>query len=92
MVSRSTNYLVEGAEMYCERGIGIKAATHDDLQFPFFIRQCRSDEARSAFRYQSPEDFVLGVAIGSIVTFLRQLSRSRMVDTSTNMKLRKLTK
>jgi hypothetical protein len=35
---------------------------------PFFIRQCRSEEARRAFRYQNPEDFVLGVTIGSIVT------------------------
>jgi hypothetical protein len=35
----------------------------------FFIRQCRSDEARRAFHYQNPEDFVLGVTIGSIVTF-----------------------
>jgi hypothetical protein len=35
---------------------------------PFFIRQCRSDEARRAFHYQNPEDFVLGVTIGSIVT------------------------
>jgi hypothetical protein len=34
----------------------------------FFIRQCRSDEARRAFHYQNPEDFVLGVTIGSIVT------------------------
>jgi hypothetical protein len=34
---------------------------------PFFIRQCRS-EARRAFRYQNPEDFVLGVTIGCIVT------------------------
>ena len=35
---------------------------------PFFVRQCRSDEARRAFHYKNPEDFVLGVTIGGIVT------------------------